>query len=76
MGGLPDAFFGIFEGLIMLSTVEVGSRPIGVEDVVVGVVLDGLAEHFDGLPPVLLLEGGVALGLVVGGFLQIAHQKI
>lgn len=68
-----DAGLCVLEGLVVLSVVEVGAGPVGVEDVVGGVALDGLGEELDSLLVALALEGLVALVLVLGGELVVAH---
>ena len=58
----------------MLAVVEVGSRSIGEEDVIVGVALDGFGEVPDSFFPLLLLEGRVAQGLERSSFFQVSHK--
>ena len=57
----------------MISVIEIWSRSIGKEDVVIRIALDGFGEELDGLFIALSLEGLIALILELGGLLWIAH---
>ena len=48
------------KGLFVLFVIEVGSRSVGIEDVVVRVELNGFGEMFDGFRVPVCFEGFVA----------------
>ena len=63
MKSLLYAFVGILKGLVRLSKVDVGSRSVGVEDMIIGITFNSLGEVLDGSLPILVLESLIPFGL-------------
>lgn len=68
-----DASLSVFQSFVVLLIVEVRSRSVGIEYVIVGIVLNGFGKQLNGLFVTLRLKGLVAFVFKLCGKLGVAH---